>query len=371
MSTDLAEAWGALEAAVASEAEAVVLDEPVEHYRHYRPFVDAVRDFTREARQTKRIYTGIEEFDAEMRGVGPGHLCVIVGYSHSGKTLLLTDILRRNREKRIAFFSPDEPATLTLTKLASLSTGIPARDLEERVSSGDEEAVGILEYIAEEEYPNLAVFAKQLTPDVLQRGYDEACHVWDAEADLVVIDFLDLVQAGEIATAKFDFVKGWGIEHNVPIILIHQTSRSAGSGGQAMTISSGNYGGEQHATFMLGVRRKKAALLDAIRELEKKLDRKFDADDAQRLSELQHDLAIHEYTLTVNLVKNKRPGGRLVDEMDFELEIDTGRIRPLHGDLPAQYRNRLRTHRPTPEPPRPCPSWEERQLDYVDPWGDT
>jgi len=38
------------------------------------------------------------------------------------------------------------------------------------------------------------------------------------------------------------------------------------------------------------------------------------------------------------LLKNKRPGGMLVDDIDFELDVHTGRLWELRsGELPDQY----------------------------------
>jgi len=50
-----------------------------------------------------------------------------------------------------------------------------------------------------------------------------------------------------------------------------------------------------------------------------------------RVDELQHDLRLHEHTITINLVKNKRPPMKLVDDLDFELNQRTGAISPLRA----------------------------------------
>lgn len=339
------------------------VDEP--SYRHYRPLVSAADTFIREAQDTKRVYTGILEMDEAMRGLSPGHLGVIVGYSHSGKTQLLLHILRNNREARVAWFSPDEPATLFLAKLASITHNIPARDLEARVAQGDREAIELLVQVATDEYPNLILFDKTLTPNVLYDGYEEACDVWGGTGDFVVVDYVDLVQGGgDIAPAKFDILKSFVSDKNVGMWAIHQTSRSGGAEGRAMTISSGNYGGEQHATMMIGVRRKKSAIMAQLAEERVALLKKPGSEAIQeRIDQLEHDLAIHEYTLTANLVKNKRPGGGLVDEIDFELALSTGRLYRLEdGDLPRQYRNKM-SYKSAQEPKKSY-TWEEQEIDY-------
>ena len=294
--------------------------------------------------------------DNQMRGIGSGHLCLIVWYSHSGKTQVLLKWLRHNRHKRVAMFIPDEPAALVLTKLTSVSTGIPARELESRVAKNDRDAIDTLRRVASEEFPNLAVFDKPLTPSVLERGYSEAADVWGADPELVVVDYVDLVQAGETPQSKFDLLKGFASRHEVPMIAIHQTSRSAGAEGRRITISSGNYGGEQHATFLIGVRRRKSAIQSELDEQRAKAERGSEA-AWDRVRELEYLLAIHQYTLTVSLLKNKRPGGELVDEFDLEIDTQTGVLTELDdNELPSQFLDRAA--RPASVPA----TWDEPTL---------
>lgn len=325
-------------------------------WRHYRPFVDAVKSYVDEARDGERVFFGIEEFDAQIRGVGRGQLCVCNGFSHSGKTLWLAHVLRHNKHKRIAYFTPDEPAQLVLAKLASASSGVPADEIEDRIVSGDEAAVEILRRTATIEFPNLAVFDKPLRGEDMDVALREAEQVWSAAAsmpltaELVVFDYLELLQAGETVPQKFEFIKAFGSKHNLPVILVHQTSRTAGKDGLAQNISSGAYGGEQFATFQLGVWRKKAALAAALVEVRDKIARAANGATDQmieRQEDLIHELARAEYTLTVAITKNKRPGRREGrEEIDFELFGATGLIAPLaEGDLPQQYRQRLAASR--------------------------
>ena len=304
-------------------------------YSHFRPLSDAAHRFIADTQTDRRIYTGIAPLDVEMRGISAGHLALIVGYSHSGKTLVALHIIGNNQAKRIAYFVPDEPAPLVLTKLACMSWGVSGAELEARVADGDPWGTRVLNETIEQ-YDNLAVFDRPLTPRAMKTGYDEACDHWGAPADLVVVDYLDLVQASDSVMGKADFVKSFGSEHEVPMIVLHQTSRSAGSRGQAMRIDSGGYGGETHATFQIGVWRKKAAIASELIDLEAK-DHKSEY-VLDRINELTHQLAVHQYTLSLNLNKNKRPSGHLVDTIDFEMDLETGVLTPLYGDLPEQYR---------------------------------
>jgi predicted ATP-dependent serine protease len=69
----------------------------------------------------ERIYLGFPDIDGQMRGIAPSEMCLINGYSHSGKTLFLLQILLANKTKPVIYFCPDEPRTLTLIKLACLT----------------------------------------------------------------------------------------------------------------------------------------------------------------------------------------------------------------------------------------------------------
>ena len=300
-----------------------------------RPLSTAAHRFITEAQSERRISVGIPAIDREMRGISPGHLAMIVGYSHSGKTLVMLNIIHHNRDRRIALFTPDEPAPLVLTKFASLVWGIEAAQLERAVAVGEPHAIRMLHQTVEE-FPNLLIFDQPLTQRTLRQGYEEACEEWGEGGDLVVIDYMDLVQGPDSIGPKMDMVKAFCTEADVPVIGLHQTSRSAGTNGRPMRIDSGNFGGETWATYQLGVWRKKASIVTELAELQA---RSYQQDWVlDRISVLQHELRIHEFTLTVNLNKNKRPGGQLILEgVDFELMLDTGYLRQLDGDLPSQY----------------------------------
>jgi hypothetical protein len=106
-------------------------------------------------------------------------------------------------------------------------------------------------------------------------------------------------------------------------------------------MSSGAYGGEQQATSIIGVRRKKYEIGAEIQDLREKLDRNHTEKAQERLESLVYDQRVHEYTVTLSLLKNKRPAGMLVDDVDFELDIKTERLWELkHGELPDQYLRR-------------------------------
>jgi hypothetical protein len=132
---------------------------------------------------------------------------------------------------------------------------------------------------------------------------------------------------------KATWLKGFGRRHDVPLWVLHQLSRSKGSDGQEVGIDSGAYGGETQSTHLIGVRRKRSAILAKLKH-----EREKAQPNEEKIAELDYELGIHEFTVSVNLVKNKRPGGDLLPEVDFELIKATGQLRPLaKNEMPQQW----------------------------------
>ena len=312
---------------------------PPTEYRMYEPLSEAAHSFVRWAQSPQdRIHLGLQQIDTEMRGIASGEMAMMIGYAHGGKTLLLLHALQQNRDKHIAMFIPDEPRQLILTKLTCMHHGIDARELERLVAMDDHGAIDLLRQTAEENFPNLAVFDQPLNALDMERAYNEVCDVWGQIPDLVVVDYLDLMDAGETVPDKATFLKSFGRRHDIPMLVLHQTSRTSGADGVKLTMSSGAYGGEQQATSVIGVRRKKYSIMAEMNDIISKLDKTHSERAVERLDSLRYDAKIHEFTITVSLLKNKRPAGQLVDDIDFELDLATGKLTPLfNGDLPKQY----------------------------------
>jgi len=315
-------------------------------HSYYRPLEEAAHEFVRWAQSPhERIYTGFTDLDNEMRGIASGEMCLVIGYSHSGKTLTLLEMLKANHNKNVVYFVPDEPRTLVLIKLACVTHGVNAIDLERMVAADEPEAIDLLKQTANEFFPTLAVFDQPLSLSDMERAMGEVTDLWGQKPDLVVFDYLELLQGGgEDVPSKANTLKAWGRRHDVPLLVLHQTSRSSGADGKRLTISSGSFGGEQQATHIVGVRRKRFEIESQIRELEAKLDKSTASERTmEQLDSLRYEARIHAHTLTLNLVKNKRPAGNLLDDIDFEIEQGTGRLTRLRdGELPSQFYEAVR-----------------------------
>jgi len=298
----------------------------------YKPLSDSIDDYVHWAQHpNERIYFGFPDLDEQVRGIAPSEMCLVNGFSHSGKTLFLLQILVTNRDKNVVYFCPDEPRTLTLIKLACLVHKVEGRRLEQMISDGDPEGIELLESTAREWFPNLAVFDQFMSLSDMEKAMIEVDRHLGTPS-LMVFDYLELLTGDETVPAKANTIKAFGKRHNIPLIVLHQSSRTAGSDGQKQTISSGAYGGEQQASHIIGVRRKKFEIDRQMRDIVEKLN-KSTANERmlERLDQLRYEQQLHENTVTVNLVKCKRQDAHLLDDIDFEIEQGTGRLLRLNG----------------------------------------
>jgi len=127
---------------------------------------------------------------------------------------------------------------------------------------------------------------------------------------------------------------------------LHQTSRTSGSGGRKVGIDSGAYGGEQQATHVIGVRRKKYMHMAMLALLEEKIanssNPKAIEEYKSRIRQIETvDMPRDMDTVTVSLVKNKRPPCDLVDDIDYKIDLGTGRVRRVENVV-DEYGNTVR-----------------------------
>jgi KaiC/GvpD/RAD55 family RecA-like ATPase len=315
-------------------------------YEHYRPLRDAADEFISwAASPNERVYTGIAELDAAMRGTAPGELTIIQGFTHSGKTLLVTELILNNPDTPLVLFTPDETRPLVLTKLTSALHGVGAKELEERIQRDDETARRLLVDTAER-YGKLAIFDESVSVVDMDKMMDEACHAFSQKPMGIIFDYAELLEGPDDVKSKMTALKAWGKRQRVAMFVLHQTSRTSGSGGRKVGIDSGAYGGEQQATHVIGVRRKKYMHMAMLSLLDEKIanstNPKAIEEYKSRIRQIETvDLPRDMDTVTVSLVKNKRPPCDLVDDIDYKIDLGTGRVRRIEH-VQDEYGNTVR-----------------------------
>lgn len=284
-------------------------------YKYVHPFSQTT-DTLLEALESSddRFRLGLSEIDVLTRGFGAKELILVTGFSHAGKTQLINTAILNNSGKRILFLSLDDAAEMILLKLACMAEGVTAQELEQRVRQHDESAKQILRQVASRKFGNLICIDDSLSLDQIQKAVAEATDYWGAPPEAIIIDYLGSIagigaddEDGGVKN-KAAALKRWAKSTPCPVIVVHQQTRSRGAPGAAVTITSGAFGGEQEATILIGVRRKR---------------------DDESLDPWERDH--HANTVTVHVPKCKRAGGKITprEGIDFYMDPDTGLIRSL------------------------------------------
>ena len=197
---------------------AIPTDEP-SAYRYVRPFYSTYESIVEALENPdSRIMLGLPAIDVLTRGFGPKELIYISGFAHSGKTQLVNTMITHNLDKRILFFSMDDPAEMILLKLACMTSGFNADILERRIRQGDEEAKVALKTAAIDTFQNLIVVDESLGLGAMTKAVEEARTYWGADPDCIVIDYLELLQGNSFSDdasanvkAKSQSLKRWEI----------------------------------------------------------------------------------------------------------------------------------------------------------------
>lgn len=289
-----------------------IAEERAKNYRFIEPMTVAAEGLIEVAQNTEgRFMLGIRDIDSMTRGFGRGELIYFSGKSHSGKSQLLLQAVCNNPDKRILWITPDEVSEMVTAKLVAMHLGIPAEDVERRIKAMDTTTIAMVRRAAAHDFKNLLIVDDSMSLKAMDRALDEAEDWWGDTADLVVFDFLELLDGDDDGASgvsqKSQRLKRWVKERNVPLACVHQASRTSSSRGTSAGMESMRYGGETEAIMVLVVYRKR---------------------DNESLDEW--DRARHSHTLTVHLAKNKRSSK--LGEVDLFIDPNTGAIRTLRDD---------------------------------------
>ena len=304
-------------------------------YQYVKPFAKSYEGIIESlASSDHRFSLGIAPIDTLTRGFGPKELVFITGFAHSGKTQLVNTAILNNLNKRVLFFSMDDPAEMILLKLTCMYADVPADELERLIHEGDPAAKATLKRAATEIFKNLVVVDDSLGMEAMDKAIEEATDLWGAPPELVVIDYLELMQGNAVSDdananvkKKSQALKKWVKSKDWPTIVLHQGTRSGSEPGKPISMTSMAYGGEQEATIVIGVRRKKD-------------DR--DADMWARQA--------NQSTVTLHVVKNKRPPAKVTkpDGVDLYMSPKTGVIRTQRpGESAGPNTTVVREDKPT------------------------
>jgi replicative DNA helicase len=261
---------------------------------------------------------GILDVDVYLRGLRAKEACVITAFPHSGKTSLLLTAICNNPEKRILFLSLDDPREMILQKLVCMTHQLRGTEFEAAVRDNDQDMVDLLRSTPTDRFPNLLVSDASMGVEDLPVAVGEATDFWGAAPQAVMLDYVGLLggKGGSVedgfssVSTRMKELKAFAKSLPCPLLIVHQGTRGGAKPGTRITMTSMAFGGEQEATMVLGLRRKR--------------------DDEERDATERHRL---RNTVTVDIPKLKRIGGRLTgpEGIDLFLDPNNGIIRTLHN----------------------------------------
>jgi KaiC/GvpD/RAD55 family RecA-like ATPase len=205
-----------------------------------------------------RVPTGYPILDSRTNGgAAYGEVVLFNCRSQVGKTTFGLNVIANNIGRPCVFFSLEMHGRYLIPRLAAIHTGTPTEDIERQMR-----ATGRSPEVERtvNEFGRLAIIDKPaMTLKEMGQALEEVQQTWGQRVELVVIDFLELmggipslnkVEKIDDLTQK---IKNFARQYDVVVLLLHQVSRTEGGGGELpLDITSGRYGGEVSADYVLG-----------------------------------------------------------------------------------------------------------------------
>jgi replicative DNA helicase len=214
-------------------------------------------------RPTRRIPTGFAIIDKMTGGgVGAGEVCLVIGKSGSGKSLVGQNIVEANLDKAGVFFSLEMPGMLCFARSLAQYTGIDYFQVFDTMNQEGELNEKLVEKMGEwqEAHEKMYLVTRStLTLDEMSSVLAECEEKLGEKPAYCVIDYLELVgveggsgEAIENVTNVAQRLKAWAKQHNIAVYVLHQTNKSLRHG-DAPDEESARYGGFTEADVVIGV----------------------------------------------------------------------------------------------------------------------
>lgn len=214
-------------------------------------------------RPARRIPTGFTIIDKMTGGgVGSGEVCLIIGKSGSGKSLVGQNIVEANLDKVGVFFSLEMPGMLCFARSLAQHTGhdyfhvFDALNQEGEMSEKMSESINDWQATHENMY---LVTRSSLTLDEMSSVLAECEEALGEKPSYCVIDYMELVgvegngeSSIENVTNVAQRLKAWAKSHDIAVYVLHQTNKSLRHG-ESPDEESARYGGYTEADVVIGV----------------------------------------------------------------------------------------------------------------------
>jgi hypothetical protein len=213
-----------------------------------------------------RITTGYPELDAVMRGIAPGEAMTVLGRAGVGKTafaLNLIDRMTADTKLPTLMFSLEQPGVELFERMASMTTGLVGREIEERARQEDPQLAARLLDVCSR-WHHVVTVDQPCTVDQLDALIIAArkADFWAEPLRLVVVDYLGLVGQPRRQLSPYEHVsfvarelKNLAKRHRVGVVTLCQVNREGESGGEPITLTMARETGviEEAADYVLGI----------------------------------------------------------------------------------------------------------------------
>lgn len=208
----------------------------------------------------QRVTTGIREVDEMLRGgLALGRVHTLVGRSGSGKSLVAQHVLEANLDTPAVFFSfemtPDEVAERAL----AMWLDAPSEEVHQAIARQQLDPEQMAAF--GRAHQRQAVVSRGSSLEAMGAQVRRFGEQLGEPVRLVVIDYAELVTAGREGSADaaientigvFRALKGWAEDHNVAVLVLHQTNRTIRSG-RRIHEDTLRYGGYTESDVVVGL----------------------------------------------------------------------------------------------------------------------
>ena len=205
----------------------------------------------------KRVGTGLQAIDELIVGPAPGEVCMVVGRSYSGKSIVGQNIIMNNKDIPSIFFSMEMPFMQALTRLYAMEFNVPAVTVQADIERG-KPSNDIWELVVR--YPkHVIVDEPALTLDGMSQKLEQYEDEYATRPEFVVVDYLELLGGakasgeGYLATEmQATMLKDWAKRESMRVFVLHQANKQEPRW-LPPTDSSARNGGYTEADFVIGM----------------------------------------------------------------------------------------------------------------------
>jgi replicative DNA helicase len=250
---------------------------PITDSFHHRTFVDLANVYTPEkcleeyseyikTLKQNRFITGIHAIDKRIRGVAGGEVLFWIARAGSFKTAMLQNILKdyvQHSAWGAVFFSIEMPISSLTERYHEIIQGSTGRDIEEIYATSQNGTSQIKEALESrfiEELKNLFIIPTKVSISDVASYVKLVEKEYQTKIGVIGIDYLGLMDGPgqgeyEIVSRLARDCKGLAKLLDLPVVIISQTSRRAGSGDIEISLDMGRGSGaiEESADFALGL----------------------------------------------------------------------------------------------------------------------